>query len=98
MTRADSRLAFLVDGECWTFAELAGAALEHVALLERTGVKAGDRVAVWAQPDLCTAAAMIGNALAGVPTVPLNPKLGSAELAHIYDDAQPKLAFCCERH
>jgi len=98
LTHADSRLAFLVDGESWTYGELAGAALEHAALLERTGVKAGDRVAIWAQPDLCTAAAMIGNAVAGVATVPLNPKLGSAELAHIYDDSQPKLAFCCERH
>lgn len=98
LTHADSRLAFLVADESWTYAELAGAALEHVALLERTGVTAGDRVAVWAQPDLCTAAAMVGNALAGVATVPLNPKLGSAELAHIYDDSKPKLAFCCERH
>ncbi len=98
LTRADSRLAFLVDGESWTYGELAGAALEHVALLERTGVEAGDRVAIWAHPDLCTAAAMIGNAVAGVATVPLNPKLGSAEFAHIYRDSQPKLAFCCERH
>ena len=98
LTRADSRLAFAVDDESWTYGELAGAALEHVELLERTGVKAGDRVAVWAQPDLCTAAAMIGNAVAGVATVPLNPKLGSAELAHIYNDSKPALSFCCERH
>ena len=41
---------------------------------------------------------MIGNALAGVATVPLNPKLGSRELAHIFEDSTPKLAFCCERH
>ena len=41
---------------------------------------------------------MIGNALAGVATVPLNPKLGSSELAYIYEDCTPKLAFCCERH
>ena len=98
LTHSDSRLAFSVAGESWTYGELAGAALEHAALLECSGVTAGDRVAVWAQPDLCTAAAMIGNALAGVATVPLNPKLGSAELAHIYDDSKPKLAFCCERH
>ena len=92
------RLALIVDGESWTYGELAGAALEHVALLKRTGVRPGDRVAVWAQPDLCTAAAMIGNAAAGVATVPLNPKLGSGELAHIFSDSEPKLSFCCERH
>jgi len=96
LTRADSRLALIVADESWNYAELAGAALEHVALLERTGVERGDRVAVWAQPDLSTAAAMIGNAAAGVATVPLNPKLGLSELRHIFNDSEPKLAFCAE--
>jgi malonyl-CoA/methylmalonyl-CoA synthetase len=41
---------------------------------------------------------MIGNVAAGVTTVPLNPKLGSGELAHICNDSEPKVAFCCERH
>ncbi len=98
LTRADSRIALVVADESWTYAELAGAALEHAALLERTGVERGDRVAVWAQPDLSTAAAMIGNALAGVATVPVNPKLGLGELGHIYKDSAPKLAFCTEQH
>jgi len=97
LSRADSRLALVVGDASWTYGELAGAALDHVALLERSGVVRGDRVAVWAQPDLCTAAAMIGNAVAGVTTVPLNPKLGSGELGHIYGDSVPKLAFCAER-
>jgi malonyl-CoA/methylmalonyl-CoA synthetase len=96
LTRADSRLALIVADESWTYAELAGAALEHVALLERTGVERGDRVAVWAQPNLSTAAAMIGNAAAGVATVPLNPKLGLSELRHIFNDSEPRLAFCAE--
>ena len=97
LTRADSRPALFVGDQSWTYAELAGAALEYVALLERVGVVGGDRVAVWAQPDLCTAAAMIGNAVAGVTTVPLNPKLGLGELGHICSDSGPKLAFCAER-
>lgn len=96
LTRADSRPALFVADESWTYAELAGAALEHVALLQRNGVEPGDRVAVWAQPELSTAAAMIGNALAGAATVPLNPKLGSSELAHICGDSSPTLAFCAE--
>ena len=98
LTGADSRAALFVGDESWTYAELAGAALEHVVLLEQTGVHRGDRVAVWAQPDLSTAAAMIGNAVAGVATVPLNPKLGLGELSHIFRDSEPKLAFCAERH
>jgi malonyl-CoA/methylmalonyl-CoA synthetase len=96
LTHADSRPALFVTDESWTYAELAGASLEHAALLERTGVERGDRVAVWAQPSLSTAAAMIGNALAGVATVPLNPKLGLSELRHIFSDSEPKLAFCAE--
>lgn len=98
LTRADSRPALFIADESWTYAELAGAALEHAALLDRNSVEPGDRVAVWAQPDLSTAAAMIGNIVAGVVTVPLNPKLGSSELAHIYNDSNPKLSFCAERH
>ena len=97
LCRADSRAALFVDDASWTYAELAAAALEHVALLERTGVAAGERVAVWAQPDLSTAAAIVGNAVAGVSTVPLNPKLGLAELTHIFKDAKPRFAFCAER-
>ncbi|MGB8328524.1 MAG: AMP-binding protein [Polyangiales bacterium] len=98
LTRGDARLALVIEDRSWTYAELAGAAREHAALLERTGIRSGDRVAVWAQPDLSTAAAMIGNAVAGVATVPLNPKLGSRELGHIVSDSEPKLAFCAERH
>jgi len=96
--RADSRAALFVANESWTYAQLAAAALEHVALLTRVGVEAGDRVAVWAQPDLCTAAAMIGNAVAGVATVPLNPKLGLSELRHILGDSEPRAAFCTQGH
>ena len=78
----------------WSHAELAGAALEHVALLQKVGVRPAERVAVWAEPALSTAAAMVGNAAAGVVTVPLNPKLGRNELQHVFDDSQPRLAFC----
>lgn len=98
LVRASSRAALVVGDESWTYAELAGGALQHARLLERAGVRCGDRVAVWAQPDLCTAAAMIGNAVAGVVTVPLNPKLGSGEVAHILGDSAPKIAFCAEGH
>ena len=98
LSRAERRSALFVGEESWSYAELAGAALEHVALLERNGVERGDRVAVWAQADLATAAAMIGNAVAGVATVPLNPKLGLSEARHIFGDSQPKVAFCAPRH
>ncbi|MFF2845928.1 acyl-CoA synthetase [Streptomyces sp. NPDC058001] len=47
------------------------------------------RVAVWATPSLETAVAVVGGLLAGVPVVPLNPKSGGGELAHIVSDSAP---------
>ena len=96
LSKADARLALVIDDLAWTYAELADAALQHMAVLEGVGVGAGDRVAVWAQPSLSTAAAMVGNLAARVTTIPLNPKLAVGEVAHIFNDSKPKLAFCTE--
>ena len=48
------------------------------------------RVAVLAEPRIETAVAVIGALAAGVPLVPVNPKSGGGELAHIVDDAEPE--------
>jgi malonyl-CoA/methylmalonyl-CoA synthetase len=69
-----------------THAELAraaGAVAERVAGLER--------VAVWATPDSATAVAVIGVLAAGRVAIPVNPKAGPVELAHILDDGDPGL-------
>jgi malonyl-CoA/methylmalonyl-CoA synthetase len=50
-----------------------------------------DRVAVWATPALETAVAVVGALVAGVTVVPLNPKSGDKELAHILGDSSPSL-------
>ncbi|NKE60158.1 acyl-CoA synthetase, partial [Lentzea sp. PSKA42] len=47
------------------------------------------RVAVWATPTIETCVAVVAALLAGVPTVPLNPKVGERELAHIVADSTP---------
>jgi malonyl-CoA/methylmalonyl-CoA synthetase len=57
------------------------------------GLRPGDRVAVWATPDVETIAAVVGNALLGLATVPLNPALGEKELAHVLGDAAPRLVL-----
>ncbi len=90
----DSRLAIRVGDQGWSYAELADAAGEHAERMEREGIREGDRVAVWAVPSLSTVAAMIGNLWAGITTVPMNPKLGVAEVNHILEDSRPKLVFC----
>ncbi|PSL54730.1 fatty acid CoA ligase FadD36 [Saccharothrix carnea] len=49
------------------------------------------RVAVWAhvRPETCVV--VVGALLAGVPVVPLNPKVGERELAHVLADSEPDL-------
>ncbi|WP_367134922.1 acyl-CoA synthetase [Saccharothrix sp. HUAS TT1] len=49
------------------------------------------RVAVWARSTPETCVVVVGALLAGVPVVPLNPKVGERELAHILGDSEPDL-------
>ncbi|HEX5256991.1 MAG TPA: AMP-binding protein [Mycobacterium sp.] len=51
------------------------------------------RVAVWAEPELETCVAMVAALAAGVPAVPINPKLGTRELQHVVSDASPDLVL-----
>ncbi|MFD4675292.1 acyl-CoA synthetase [Lentzea sp. NPDC058450] len=51
------------------------------------------RVAVWATPTIETCVAVVAALLAGVPAVPLNPKVGERELAHIVSDSAPSLVL-----
>ncbi|MEW1771981.1 acyl-CoA synthetase [Streptomyces sp. NPDC086777] len=67
-----------------TYGQLAAAA---GAVAGRVGK--ADRVAVWATPELETAVAVVGTLLAGRAAVPLNPKSGEKELAHILADSAP---------
>ena len=66
-----------------TYRELERGARAHAGRMRSEGIRAGDRVAVWATAELATVAAVVGNALAGIATVPLNPALGEGELAHV---------------
>ncbi|MGW4028903.1 acyl-CoA synthetase [Streptomyces sp. NPDC004838] len=67
-----------------TYGELADAA---GSLAVRIG--GASRVALWATPTLETAVGAVAALLAGVPVVPLNPKTGERELAHIVADCAP---------
>lgn len=67
-----------------TYAQLAAAS---DALAER--LAGAGRVAVWATPTAETVVAVVAALQAGVPAVPLNPKSGTRELAHIVADSAP---------
>ncbi|WP_405983443.1 acyl-CoA synthetase [Streptomyces sp. NBC_00872] len=69
-----------------THAELADAAGSLAARI--AGAR---RIAVWATPTLGTAVAVVAALLAGVPVVPVNPRSGERELAHVVADSAPEL-------
>jgi malonyl-CoA/methylmalonyl-CoA synthetase len=63
--------------------------LHDAAVGVATALPDAERVAVWATSELATVAAVMGALAAGVPFVPLNPKLGEQELAHVLADSRP---------
>ncbi|CAL9436792.1 acyl-CoA synthetase [Streptomyces sp. enrichment culture] len=71
-----------------TYAGLAAAAGGVAARVAGAG-----RVAVWATPELETAVGAVGVLLAGLPLVPLNPRSGAQELAHILADSRPDVVL-----
>jgi malonyl-CoA/methylmalonyl-CoA synthetase len=86
----DDKTALRVDGAALTYREFARAATRHLEVLRDAGVAPGERVGVWTHPSLATAVALAAHAAGGIVSVPLNPKLGGKELAHILADAAPK--------
>jgi acyl-CoA synthetase (AMP-forming)/AMP-acid ligase II len=67
-----------------TYRELRDAAASVAAALTP-----GDRVALWATPELATVVCVVGALAAGAPVVLLNPKSGGRELTHVLEDARP---------
>ncbi|MER5631311.1 acyl-CoA synthetase [Streptomyces nitrosporeus] len=82
--RTDSPEAVRFDGHSLTYDELSGAAAAVAHRIAGRG-----RVAVWATPTPRTVVAVVAALLAGVPAVPLNPRTGGRELAHILADSTP---------
>ncbi len=64
--------------------------LRDAALRVAGSLAGATRAAVLADPSPETCVTVIGALLAGVPLVPINPKSGASELAHIVDDASPE--------
>ncbi|WP_434415039.1 AMP-binding protein [Nannocystis pusilla] len=93
LAHPDGRTVLTVGDATYTDRQLLAAARRHAEALIRAGVRPGDRVGVWTQPHLGTVVALVGGALAGVVTVPLNPRLGERECSHIAADAAPRCCF-----
>ncbi len=83
------REAIRVGEDALSYEDLHGVA---GALAER--IAGAERVAVFAVPGLETCAAVVGALAGGVPIVPVNPKAGERELAHIVSDSAPAAVLC----
>lgn len=79
-----SREAVRFGEQTLTYAQLGAAADALAARVADAG-----RVAVWAAPAPETVVAVVAALRAGVPAVPLNPRTGEQELAHIVADSAP---------
>ena len=90
------RLAVRVGDRALTQRELARACAHHHAALAARGLAPGDRIGVWTQPALETVIALVAQAAGGYVSVPLDPKLGERELAHVLADAAPKLCVAAD--
>ncbi|MFD5248863.1 acyl-CoA synthetase [Amycolatopsis sp. NPDC058340] len=88
LTAGNDRAALRFGDESLTYGELASVAGPLAA-----GLTGRTRVAVWATPTLRTCVAIVAALTAGVPVVPINPKAGSRELAHIVADSAPDLVL-----
>jgi malonyl-CoA/methylmalonyl-CoA synthetase len=72
-------------------ASLTYGELDRASAAVATAVAGAGVVAVLAEPRLETAVAVVGALRAGVPLVPLNPRSGERELAHMVADSDPDL-------
>jgi len=83
----------IVGGPSLTYAELSQRVEGVAALLARTGVERGDRVAVMAPAGLAFFDAYLGAARLGAAAVPLSTRLAPAEVARQLADADPRAAI-----
>jgi malonyl-CoA/methylmalonyl-CoA synthetase len=81
--------AVRIAGRALTWRELCDCAGALAARLE--GAR---RVAVWAEPELETCIGVVASLAAGVAAVPVNPKAGAQELAHLVSDSAPSHVLC----
>ncbi len=84
VTELDGRPAVSVAGSGLSYGELREAAAAVAGQLSGAA-----RVALWAEPSLEFCVAAVAVIEAGLTLVPINPRLGRAELLHVFTDSAP---------
>jgi O-succinylbenzoic acid--CoA ligase len=87
------RLAWLADGESFTFAQAAGLAGRIAARLAAEGTAPGDRIALVAESSAATLATLFGIVEAGCTLVPLHPRWTHRERSAALSLARPRLTL-----
>jgi malonyl-CoA/methylmalonyl-CoA synthetase len=70
---------------------LATLCAHHLERLDAHGASPGAVIATFTEPVLETLVALVAQLAGGYVTLPIDPKLGEAELAHVLRDASPEL-------
>ncbi|MEU3689428.1 FadD3 family acyl-CoA ligase [Streptomyces narbonensis] len=84
----------VVDGRVRvTYAELGERVERAAAACIATGVRAGDRVAIWAPNTLDWIVSALGAVSAGAVLVPLNTRFKGTEAAHVLQRSRARLLF-----
>lgn len=76
------------------YANLVERAAQFEAHLCASGLSAGDRIGIYSDASEEFAVALLGAISACVVVVPLNPKLGPRELAHVLSDSGVSAIYC----
>lgn len=95
--RWPQRLALICGDEQISFAELDQEATVYAWHLKQHGIEPGDRIFIMCENSITFYKAYHGSWRTGAIVAPLNVFLSTAELAHIINDAQPKLILVSEK-
>ncbi len=90
-SRFAQKTALSFDERHPTFADLDGGSNAAARVLSAFSVKRGDRVALYASNSLEFVLTYLGTLKLGAIALPINPAYRDAELAHILNDATPRL-------
>ncbi|MEN3349354.1 MAG: carnitine-CoA ligase [Bradyrhizobium sp.] len=85
------RTLFVCGETRWSYAETAGIAAASAARLMRSGIRAGDRVALMCSNRMEFLEVYLGCAWMGALCVPINTALRGIQLSHILRNATPRL-------
>ncbi len=84
VTELDGKPAIAIGGQDLSYGQLREAAAALAARFDGAA-----RIAAWAEPSLEFCVTAVAAVSAGIPLVPINPKLGRAELEHVLSDSRP---------